>query len=489
MKKKLTYSMSLTFLFLIFFQFAGATDGYFSNGQGTKNKGFAGAGIAYLHSPFSAAINPAGLGFLNKKMSFEISVGLFNPNRKYTIVGAPTPPDQWGYMGPNGFVQDPRFMAFGLTEGTVESGSKVFIIPAIAFAYQLDEKNTIGLNFFGNGGMNTDYDAKTYYSAIIESFGNPMPDGRPNPMANVSKPTGVNLAQMFLSITYARKFGENHSVGISPVFAYQTFEAKGLEAFRDMGMAGNAILTQMMGWPNRSDYVTNNGKASSTGFGFRIGYQGELFDGFRLGATFQPQIKMSKFDKYKGLFAEEGGFDIPANWTAGISYDVTPDLTVLFDVKQIMYSKVKSVSNPMIASEMMPLIPNLNSTSPQDAFIPNPDFVPLGNDNAAGFGWEDMMILKLAAEFRQVENWEFRLGYSYGKQPIPESEVMFNILAPAVNENHISLGLTRILGEHQLSFAITHALSNTVTGTNPFDPAQQIELNMNQWEFDIGFTF
>jgi len=152
----------------MFFQFAGATDGYFSNGYGTKNKGFAGAGIAYLYSPFSAAINPAGLGFLSKKMSFEISVGLFNPNRKYTIVGAPTPPDQWGYMGPNGFVHDPRFMAFGLTEGTVESGSKLFIIPAIAFAYKLDEKNTLGLNFFGNGGMNTDYDAKSYYSAIID---------------------------------------------------------------------------------------------------------------------------------------------------------------------------------------------------------------------------------------------------------------------------------------------------------------------------------
>lgn len=481
MKKKFAFAVSLTILFLIAGQFANATDGYFSNGQGTKNKGFAGAGIAFLNSPFSAAINPAGLGFLSKKMSFEISVGLFNPNRKYTIIGAPTPPDQWGYMGPNGFVHDPRFMAFGLTEGTIESGTKTFIIPAIAFAYQLDEKNKLGLNFFGNGGMNTDYDTKSYYSAIINSFGNPMPDGSPNPMANVSKPTGVNLAQMFLSLTYTRKFGENHSVGISPVFAYQTFEAKGLEAFRDMGMAG------MPGMPiDRSAYVTNNGKSSSTGFSFRVGYQGELFEGFRLGATFQPQIKMSKFNEYKGLFAEEGGFDIPANWTAGISYDLTSDITVLFDVKQIMYSKVKSVGNPMVASKMLPMIPDINSTT---AYIPNPDFVPLGNDNGAGFGWEDMMILKFAAEFRQVENWQFRFGYSYGKQPIPESEVMFNILAPAVNENHISLGLTRILGEHQLNFAITHALSNTVTGTNPFDPAQQIELNMNQWEFDIGFTF
>jgi long-chain fatty acid transport protein len=470
-----------------------ATDGYFSNGYGTKNKGFAGAGIAYLHGPFSAAINPAGISFMQKKWSFDVSVGLFNPNRQYSIIGAPTPPSQWGYMGPNGFVADQRFMAFGLTEGTVESGSKTFIIPAIAFAYQLDEKNTIGLNFFGNGGMNTDYDMKTFYSAIIDGFGNPMPDGSPNPMANVSQPTGVNITQMFLTLTYARKFGENHSFGISPVLAYQTFEAKGLEAFRDMGMAGNAQLTQMLGWPNRSDYVTNNGVSSSTGIGFRLGYQGELFEGFRLGASYQPQIKMSKFDDYKGLFAEEGQFDIPANWTAGISYELCENITLMFDVKQIMYSGVKAVSNPMVPATMQPMVPNMgpsfDPTNPATYFIPNENFIALGDDNAAGFGWEDMMIFKLGAEFRQIDTWAFRLGYSYGKQPIQESEVMFNILAPAVNESHVSLGFTKDIGNHALNFAVTHALENSITGTNPFDPAQQIELKMNQWEFEVGFTF
>ena len=479
-KKKLLKKLVLVPFMLLALTFIAsdtfATDGYFSNGQGTKNKGFAGAGIAYLHSPFSAAINPAGIGFIGKKFSFEVSVGMFNPNRKYTIIGDPTPPQNWPFEG--------RQMMLGLTPGEIESGSAIFIIPAVALTYQLGEKNTLGLNFYGNGGMNTDYDTKTYYSEIINSFGNPMPNGFPNPMANVSKPTGVNITQMFLSLTYARQIGEKHSIGVSPIFAYQTFEAKGLEAFRDMGSAG------MPGMPvDRSAFVTNNGVASSTGFGFKIGYQGELFDGFRLGASFQPKMKMSKFDEYKGLFAEEGGFDIPANWTAGIAYDFTEDFTMMFDVKQIMYSQVKSIANPMVASEMVPMIPNPDMTSPQDAYMPNPNFVPLGSDNGAGFGWEDMIVYKLGAEFRQVENWQFRLGYSYGNQPIQQSEVMFNILAPAVNETHISVGFTRMIGDHDINFAITHALSNTVKGANPFDPAQQIELNMNQWEIDLGFTF
>jgi len=256
-----------------------ATDGYFSNGQGTRNKGMAGAGIAFLNSPFSGSINPAGLGFQEKKWSFEVSLGVFNPNRQYSVIGAPTTPDKWGYIDANGnFVNDPRYSAFGLTEGTVESGSTTFVIPAIAFTYKLGEKNFLGLNFYGNGGMNTDYDAKTYYSEIVDSFGNPMPDGNPNPMANVVAPTGVNLQQMFLSLTYARQLGK-HSIGISPIFAYQSIEVKGMQAFRDMGAAGMPGMDV-----DRSMYVTNNGVSTSSGFGFKIGYQGELIDGLRLGA-------------------------------------------------------------------------------------------------------------------------------------------------------------------------------------------------------------
>jgi long-chain fatty acid transport protein len=66
---------------------------------------------------------------------------------------------------------------------------------------------------------------------------------------------------------------------------------------------------------------------------------------------------------------------------------------------------------------------------------------------------------------------------------------MFNIIAPAVNESHVSVGFTRMIGTHAINVALTHALENSVKGTNPFDPAQEIEISMNQWEFEIGFQF
>jgi long-chain fatty acid transport protein len=477
MKKINIVFATLTLIILISIPPEGmATDGYFSNGIGTRSKGFAGAGIAFLSNPFSAANNPAGIGFIEKKWSLELGVGLFNPNRQYTIIGNPTPPNMW--YGPTGEV-DPRYMRLGFTPGTVESGSQYFVIPTLAFTYKLGEKNTLAFNFWGNGGMNTNYDSKTYYSEIIASFGNPMPDGNPNPMANVTAPTGVNITQIFASLTYARKLGENHSLGISPIFVYQTFEANGLQAFADMGMAGA-----------NGAFVSNNGTSTSTGFGVKIGYQGELFDGFRLGASFTPRINMSAFEEYKGLFAEEGDFDVPLTWTAGASYDVGENITLLFDFKQILYSQIKSIANPMTASEMLPFIPNpaWDGSSP-DAYMPNPTFVPLGDENGAGFGWDDMNIFKIGAEFRMVENWDFRLGYSHGKQPIGEDDVLFNMLAPAVIEDHLSLGFSRHFGEKALHFAFTYSFNNSLEGQNSFDENQQIQIEMNQLEFELAFTF
>ncbi len=64
-----------------------ATDGYFSAGYGTINKGFAGAGIAFYQGSLING-NPAGAAFLGNKYQFGID--LFNPNRQYTVTGNPS---------------------------------------------------------------------------------------------------------------------------------------------------------------------------------------------------------------------------------------------------------------------------------------------------------------------------------------------------------------------------------------------------------------
>ena len=183
---------------------------------------------------------------------------------------------------------------------------------------------------------------------------------------------------------------------------------------------------------------------------------------------------MSEFDKYAGLFAESGDFDIPSNLTLGLAWKISDNRVFLFDVQQINYSDVPSVSNP---------ISNLQTNCPGTGC--------LGGADGGGFGWEDMTVVKLGYEWQTDDNWTWRLGYSFSDQPIPESELLFNILAPGVMEDHYTIGFTRALDSNSdFNIALMIAPSVSVTGPNTFElPNQQtIELEMDQYELAASFS-
>lgn len=323
---------------------------------------------------------------------------------------------------------------FGLAPGKVESSTKYFVIPAIAANWSLNEKTALGVAIYGNGGMNTNYESPV--------FG--------------QDPTGVNLIQMFVQPTLSFKIGDKYSIGLSPIMAAQQFKAEGLGAFSMFS--------------NNAQALTNNDNSTSFGYGARVGILAELHEMISFGASWQSKIKMGEFDDYAGLFAEGGGFDIPMNWTAGVAFNLML-MEVAFDVKKVYYSDIASIGNPMM--------PNIGESA-------------LGSNNGAGFGWDDIMVFKIGLSYPINEGWTIRGGYSFGDQPIPETEVMFNILAPGVIEQHISFGFSKIINyENELSFFVTRALSASVTGANPLEApnAQSIELRMDQWEFGMGYTF
>ena len=291
---------------------------------------------------------------------------------------------------------------------------------------------------YANGGMNTNYPYRTFYD--------------PN-----SPNTGVNLEQVFFGLTYAIKIAQDHSLGITALYAYQRFEAQGLASF-----------SMFSSDPSN---LTGNRMSTSSGFGARFGYQGHITPQFYVGASYQTKMYMSNFDQYKGLFANQGGFDIPANWTVGFAYLPTQALTFSFDVQYIYYNGIKSVGNP--------LLPNLQTAQ-------------LGNDNGAGFGWKDIFVFKFGTMWKTSDNLTLMAGYSYGQEPIPDSEVLFNILAPATIQHHITAGFSTKLNEtNEVSVALMYAPATSVTGANPLEaPGQQsIKLNMSQWQLEVGYAF
>ncbi len=62
---------------------AHATNGYFKIGYGSKNRGMAGAGIAYGQDSLASAINPAALAGMGDRI--DAGLEIFNPKRKGTV--------------------------------------------------------------------------------------------------------------------------------------------------------------------------------------------------------------------------------------------------------------------------------------------------------------------------------------------------------------------------------------------------------------------
>ncbi len=391
-----------------------ATNGYFAHGYGMKAKGMGGAATAVTGDTFGGANNPAGMVWAGDRL--DVGVDLFSPRRKVSREGLAGP--MAGY------------------NGSSDSDSNLFFIPEFGYNKMLGWDMAVGVTVYGNGGMNTDYEAGLNGGAAAPAFA-PSCAGAPSNMLFGCGRLGVDLIQLVIAPTFAMKINKDHSFGISPLIAYQRFRVQGLQAFGELGFSSSAAN------------ITNNGREGSHGYGLRLGWLGKVSETVTLGAAYSTKIYMSKFDNYKGLFAEKGDFDIPENFNFGIAVKATPKLNIAFDIQQINYSDVKSVANGVMNSLLAP---------PAD---------PLGSKNGSGFKWRDQTAYKLGVEYEYSKDLMLRAGYNYGKSPIRDDQdsVTFNIIAPAVVEQHLTLGGTwTMANKSELTVAYMHAFSNSVSG-------------------------
>jgi len=423
-----------------------ATDGYYADGYGIKSKGRAGTGTAMATDAFGGANNPASMVFVGNRIDF--GVDLFSPRRESERTG--------GNIGIN---------------GQADSDSNYFLIPEFGYNKMIDPNLSLGVSVYGNGGMNTNYPGGQISSgtACGPATGpgtgfNPAP-GPYNLLCGTGN-LGVDFMQLFIAPTLAYKFTPNHAFGISPIIGYQRFRAEGLQAFA--------------GFSTSPTNVSNQGYDSAWGYGARIGWFGQLSDTVSVGAAYSTKVYMQKFDKYKGLFAEQGGFDAPESYSVGIAFKATPSFTVLADYRRINYNDIPSVGNP---SARVTNCTGVGGTDPS---------VCLGGTNGAGFGWQNVNVYKLGFEYQSSGEMTWRAGYSHNNNPIGAQDVTFNILAPGVIEDHATLGFTyKTKSGGELTMAYMHGFNNSVTGPSLFNsfgvPAGNETIKMYQNSIGIAY--
>lgn len=447
-----------------------ATNGYWSTGYGTKSKAIAGACVAMRFGAMCAAANPGSLVFVGSRV--EAGLAVFSPSRGFTANDdMESPPENYAFIPP----------------GEYESENEHFLIPHFAYNHMINERSSIGVAIGANGGMNTEYgspDNPNYpFPAIFSAF-NPSNQEGMNQLPGIEQfdatsPTGVDLMQLFIGVTYSYKLNENHGVGITPIFAIQSMEVQGLEPFKMFS--------------KHPDYVTGNGRDISYGGGLRVGWSGEIAEGLILGASYQTELWMSRFDEYKGLFAEEGKFNTPANLDLGFSYKFAPKWTFAFGYQRIFYGDIKAVSNRsdiVFSSDRLgPDAVAMMSDAGLQVASGMGDNPALGSDNGLGFGWDDLNVLKFGLQWEYSPTWTFRAGYSHAGNTFEGSQALFNIIAPATVKDHYTFGFSHAIRDnHEISFAFTYADNKKVYGTNPNTGPQTGYLEMNQWEAELGWS-
>lgn len=316
--------------------------------------------------------------------------------------------------------------------------SSWFPIPSLGWSYHVDPQLALGVALFGNGGLNTNYGT--------------------NPFARFGAQgsAGVNLEQAFLSPAVAYSFAPGQSIGLAANLAWQRFSAKGIGLFASFSENPAA--------------VSNRGNDDTTGAGVRLGWLGAFGPYLKVGATWQSKTFMGRLNDYAGLFAGHGSFDIPATFAVGVAVTPIPAWTIALDWQRIQYSAVPAVGDDV------------------DALFAG---VPLGATSGPGFGWRNVSVVKLGLSYRLAEPLILRAGFSNGQQPVQRSQTFFNILAPGVVRNHLTVGATWAFDRHnEISFDYLHAFANTVKGQGSIPPAfGGGEVNVSLVENSVGAGF
>jgi long-chain fatty acid transport protein len=455
-----------------------ATNGYFLPGYGFRSQGMGGVGVAYGTDSLSIVANPANI--VNTGMRADMGVGVMKAQRDVKVGGKAK--------------QDPSVANAGFGfNGVTSSNRDWFVLPEMGMTMNLSESLHIGMAFAPNGGGSTVYPYNFFsYNALT-------PD-----VPGKGATLGGELMQLLVPLTVGYKINENHAVGVALDLAAQRFRMYGLKSFK--------TFSSQFTIPISSDFnhLTDLGYDYSYGAGVKLGYLGNFLDDkFTVGLSYTSRTYMTKFDKYRGLLAEQGDFDIPANYGVGIAFKPKKNLVFAADIYRIDWSTVAALGNRGPGtSPSMPLggLPYPGSGQQQAIDgIPatqidanGKSIYSTGNDQGMGFGWKNQLIYKIGVNWGVNDRLQLRAGFNYGKTPIPDDQLTFNTLLPVTTQKHYTVGFT-YKATDELEITGTYVLAPETRQHSPNDMqnvVSAVDIGMKQqmialsvgWILDPGKT-
>ena len=279
-----------------------AVNGAFDYGFSEITRGMGGAGSALPQDTLIAAINPAGMVDVGKRV--DVGAMFYFPNMHYTA----------GSVDPA--TQTPANIA--VASGSVRSDETLFFLPDFGFNFPINPKSALGVSVYSLAGFGAKWETNT--NAIVGGDPAEGPLGRGQLLSD--------LKQSLAALTYSRHFLKRSSWGISLLMGFQMFRN-----------AGAQNLASLSAHPNN---ISAKGTDYSVGLGTRIGFLFGILPALDLAISYQPRVYMTKFHRYAGLFPNSGELDYPPFGNIGLAWHIVKNFVVAADVEKIWNKEIST---------------------------------------------------------------------------------------------------------------------------------------------------
>ena len=273
--------------------------------------------------------------------------------------------------------------------GTTADDRGISPMPALAMVWgKEDSKHTFGVSAFGISGFGVTFP---------ESTTNPI--NMPQSMGGFGK---IESDYMLLQVgfSWAYELSDKFSIGVQPTMNYAALE----------------LMPNPTANPTQAGYPSTD-KATALGFGAQFGVFFDTGSGFKLGASYKTTQKFSEFEfnnTYLDGSTATNNFqmDYPAILSFGLGYS-KGNFDFALDYRSVDYENTDGFSK---------------TGWTQTASV-------------AGFGWKNINIISAGLQYKGIEKFPLRLGYTYSSNPIESDVAFFNIPATAIIANASNLDL------------------------------------------------
>ena len=315
----------------------------------------------------------------------------------------------------------------GSFSGSTDSELGPSPLPSLAIVFGKEEsRHTFGISLFGVSGFGVDF-----------------PQSSTNPI-NLPQDQGgfghVKSAYMLMQVgvTYSFAITEKLSVGIEPIFNYESLKV------HPNPLARPSLLK---GYPN-------SGNTTAIGFGGQVGLYYGSDKGFKAGVSYKTEQYFGEFtfkNTYlDGTEAPDNNFkmNFPAIFSAGIG--LSNDLfDIALDYRRVFYSGTDGFE--------------------AKGWAYGENGYP--NGSVAGFGWEDIDIISAGLQLKLIKFLPVRLGYTYSGNPIDPELTMHSVSATAIIKHAIQAGVGFNIGDKvAINATYHHGMSGDKTSGPMLNP-------------------